>query len=321
MKNLVLLTLTLFSCYLTLAADNKAPELPDYRIISDEIDKNLWIHQAKITVHVGANATLTTNKIIYGYDDFSKTKIMDQSNQISFRIRPGKHKFAFYIDSTFREIFTQEITVDRQHHITIQLNFKSTTTIQTVRKPVIYLYSDEERNCSVDVKPEGNFSFTYPKTVNGHWDVAVGPNGMQVNDQPYNYLFWESEQELSEHDFNLTQGSVLSGNQIQDFLEKSLTMLGLTSIEKADFITYWAPQMQNHESLFVQLLVDDACDLFGDLIITPTPQSLHRIYIVWHTNPPKYLLPTPQILEEFKRGEFDVLEWGGLELSLERSAL
>ena len=252
MKHLLMI-LNLGILFYSLAEENpKGKEAPDYMILSNEIDESLWKKQAKITIEVYANDVLTTRSITYGYDDFSKSKELDVNNEFSFRIRPGEYEFAFFAEESFKEIFTKKINVEKQHHIRIRLNFKSSIKTQTVRKPIIYLYSDKAIDCDVTVKPKGEFTFTYPVSENGTWSLNVNDNGLTVNGDQYNYLFWEAEQTSNPIDYEY--GVILNKNEVTQYLETSLDALGFKSEEKADFITYWAPQMISHDKIFLQFL-------------------------------------------------------------------
>lgn len=292
----------------------KSPERPSYVIISDEIDESLWFYQAKITVQVTANDIRNFNSVIYGYNDFSKSKPLNDKNDFSFRLRPGEYEFAFYADSSYNEIFTRPIKVDARHHITIQLNFKSAHQIQMVRKPVIYIYSDQFRELNVNIDPKGEMIFTYPFTSDNTWDVQVDSNGIMVDDEYLNYLFWEAEQRIDPSRIDYSKGIILKGKESQAYLESTLTSLGLNAKERADFITFWAPQMLQYESVFLQLIIDEECSIFGELNITPAPKSIHRVYLVWKANPDNNFSPAPQKFHPLVRSEFDVLEWGGVQM-------
>lgn len=310
----VLIFTALFMSVLSYSRDMNSPERPSYVVLSDEFDESLWLRQSKITVIVTANDIRNFNSILYGYDNFTNSKQLNDDNAFSFRMRPGEYEFAFYADSTYYEIFTNTIKVQAQHHITIQLNFKSTYQIQMVRKPVIYIYSDQFRELNVSVNPAGKMIFTYPFTDDNSWDVQVDSNGMIVDGEYLNYLFWEAAQKIDPASIDYSEGVVIKGNEAQFYLEASLTSLGFSAKEKADFITFWAPQMLNCESVFLQLIIDEDCSVFGELNISPAPTSIHRVYLVWKADPTGVLNPTPQEFHKLTRSEFDVLEWGGVQI-------
>jgi len=99
-------------------------------------------------------------------------------------------------------------------------------------------------------------------------------------------------------------------------LEKQLTELGFNDKEKTDFITFWGPQLQKYEQVVVQFILNDSCNEFALVEIEPKPQQLNRVYIVWSpVDPEKPHLLKPQVLKRLNRDGFDVLEWGGIELT------
>jgi hypothetical protein len=144
----------------------------------------------------------------------------------------------------------------------------------------------------------------------------ANPSGeLLVNDKKYNYLFWESEQQLNSQDFAMTKGSIVSKDSTISFLEKKLTEFGLNSKEQADFITFWGPQLNKNSSNFIHFVINEDADLFAELTISPKPQAVYRIYLVFCD--PKGISEhsiSEQILPKINRSGFIALEWGGVEI-------
>ena len=62
--------------------------------------------------------------------------------------------------------------------------------MEVFSKPVIYLYSGDETNISVKVKPKEELLFTYPQ-YNNVWNITANRKG-EIKDptNTYDYLFW-----------------------------------------------------------------------------------------------------------------------------------
>ena len=186
-----------------------------------------------------------------------------------------------------------------------------------VDKPVIYLYSENERNVSVKLKAKGDLTFTYP-TISSEdsWKVKLGKNGLIQTDDggEYSYLFWEAKQEQSTFTSILPNSAqLLCGSELVPYFEKELNNLGLNAREKTDFITFWCPKLINKDQILVQFYLDEKCELIGELQIDPKHKNVRRVYVTFQEiNAERKdfknieLHPSP-----FLRDDFTVLEWGG----------
>ena len=76
------------------------------------------------------------------------------------------------------EIYELNPAFRNQHRITVEVNMSQRQ--QIMKKPIIYLYNDEQLEVDVKVKPKGGFTFTYPKYENG-WSLFLNPNGGMVD--------------------------------------------------------------------------------------------------------------------------------------------
>ena len=97
-----------------------------------------------------------------------------------------------------------------------------------------------------------------------------------------------------------------------------MTKFGFNSKEKADFITFWGPQLKGNDFNYVHLVLNEDANLFAELEITPTPNHIYRFYILTSKveNPNDYQNLVPQIIEKMNRSGFTVLEWGGSTINL-----
>ena len=112
----------------------------------------------------------------------------------------------------------------------------------TVKKPVLYLYAEEETDITVKLNFKRiKFSCVYPKfnEMENSWKVRAFPNGeILISDIKYPYLFWEAYTYEKE---DMRKGFIVKAENAEKFLEKKLKLLGLDDKESANFITFWLP--------------------------------------------------------------------------------
>ena len=178
-------------------------------------------------------------------------------------------------------------------------------------KPVIYLYPTEPTVVFVELRYNGVLDFSYPEYRNG-WEVTAYPGGTLVNnydDREYSYLFWEGR---SEADYDMSRGFIVRGEDTVDFLQDKLSFMGLTPAEYNEFIVYWSPQMSSNNYNLITFQGTAFSDT-AELIITPAPDSVLRVYMVFKPlkNPIEI---EEQVLTPFERTGFAVVEWGGCKL-------
>lgn len=179
-------------------------------------------------------------------------------------------------------------------------------------KPVIYLYPVKEELVSLKLTFDGELGFTWP-TYTGSWDVRALPGGeIFTSSDTVRYLFWEGNSSTFSPDSVLMTGFIISRSEMIPFLNKSLSVLGLNSIERADFLTYWIPQLQKHEKVFVHFISGAAYEKMVPLNVSPTPDSRIRIFMCWRpVEPDEKLVIEPQQLKPIRRSGFSLIEWGG----------
>lgn len=287
-----------------------------YEITKRSIDSSLAEGKSKFIFTFYDTLGLMSSKkqsIQIGFNNSEIKKTPNSKGNISYVTSNGKYKLAFYIKKCY-EIFTDTIQTKNQEVIEITVRFaRASRKISTVRKPVIYLYPKEKMNVEVKVISKGNLTFTYPNYNQG-WKTIVSPNGnLEIDGKNYNYLFWESEMTPNELKPNSNSGFLVSSDTLLSFLENSLNHMGLTSKESADFITYWYPQMQVNEKNYVSFLFNEECNAYAELNITPKPDHLFRVGMLWSkTN--SEIIPSPQVIQKINREGFIVVEWGGTEM-------
>jgi hypothetical protein len=181
-------------------------------------------------------------------------------------------------------------------------------------KPVIYLYPETEMDVSVNLQLTGHFTFTYPQYNNG-WKVTARPDGTILSaGKEYSYLFWEGI--FTDFDSDFKEGFVVKGSESTEFLQQVLSKMGLTPKEYNEFIVYWAPKMQENEYNKVYFAKEEYEEA-AKLTISPTPDSILRVFMVYEKAEEGTVLP-PQKIEPFERKGFTVVEWGGRLIEAEK---
>jgi hypothetical protein len=195
----------------------------------------------------------------------------------------------------------------------IENTFLSTRAV--VDKPVIYLYPETQQNITVQLDYQGELIADYPvydKAIGG-WSVVAYPDGRLVDradDREYSYLFWEGIPE-NNIDWDLSTGFVVKGEDTREFLQNTLSEIGLTPKEYNEFIVYWYPKMKDNSYNLVHFAGTQYTQT-APLTITPEPDSILRVFMVFKPLNKKIEIES-QILQPFERKGFTVVEWGGTE--------
>ena len=181
------------------------------------------------------------------------------------------------------------------------------------KKPVIYLYPEEETDVHVELElTEADLSTTYPRYNNG-WNVTASPDGSLLNKADgthHKYLFWDAVNCRTRFDFS--EGFCVAGSDTEGFLKEKLSYMGLTEEEMNEFIVYWLPLMEHNRYNLISFQGDVYTDS-AKLNITPKPDSLLRIFMAYVPLEEAVDIE-PQQLDTFERKGFAVVEWGGSEI-------
>lgn len=251
-------------------------------------------------------------EISYSIDSEERTvKLKDAS--FTVKTTPGRHKFQIYISPNYYELYSDSLEILGGYTDKYNVYVEQATIEVISDKPVIYLYPEKKEKINVQLVVEGELTFTYP-TYNNGWDVIAQPDGtIESNGRAFNYLFWEGKQDIYMKDIDVSEGFIISKNDVIEFIEQKLNEALFTSQEREDFITYWAPRMLQYDLLFVQFVQNEDCDRFAKLDITPQPKSIARFYMTWMPIEEGFKL-NEQKIQPIVREGFTVLEWGGQQL-------
>ena len=189
-------------------------------------------------------------------------------------------------------------------------------------KPVIYLYPEQETKVNVQLTFNGTLTSTYPTLPPEGWTVTAQPDGTLTDEEgrSYRYLFWEG---VADVDWKQDSGFLVKAEDTREFLEQSLTQLGLNELEQNDFITYWLPKLEKNGESFVTFAAEQYTDN-AVLTVTPKPDSVLRVQMliskVDDSNRAAFQKLPEQELPRFEREGFVLVEWGGTDLGTGKTA-
>ena len=189
-------------------------------------------------------------------------------------------------------------------------------------KPVIYLYPEQETKVNVQLTFNGTLTSTYPTLPPEGWTVTAQPDGTLTDEEgrSYRYLFWEG---VANVDWKQDSGFLVKAEDAREFLEQSLTQLGLNELEQNDFITYWLPKLEKNGESFVTFAAEQYTDN-AILTVTPQPDSVLRVQMliskVDDSNRAAFQKLPEQELPRFEREGFVLVEWGGTDLDTGKTA-
>ncbi len=298
-----------------LGEEVKSKRMNPFSIDKRTIDSSLADGTAKILVTFYADGEKFTRSVNIGMNNESSYHTPDISGKVSLNAKKGKYKLYFHV-SGYEEVITDSVKVSNQEIVetTCRLYHERRNDIQ-VKKPVIYVYPEETMDVKIQLDVNGKLGFTWP-VYHEKWEFTASPDGnIAMNGKEYNYLFWESEMPEYALDKTDNTGFLVASDTLLSFLESSLDQMGFNSKESADFITFWYPQMMANEKNHVQFLFNESCDAYAKLNITPTPDQIYRVGMLWK-NATTEFIPEAQIIPTIIRDGFVVIEWGGMESEL-----
>jgi len=184
--------------------------------------------------------------------------------------------------------------------------------LTSMKKPIIYIYPQEEKEVSVKVGYPENLTCTYPKYEDG-WNVIAKPDGtlkdVKTGRNLY-ALYWEG---IRNKEGNIEEGFVVKGENVASFLEEKLEVLGLNARESEEFIVYWLPILEKNDYNFIRFYEKEEIDEMMPLDINPEPETIIRVLMGWKKLD-KDIDIKEQKLEKVQRTGYTVVEWGGTEI-------
>lgn len=182
-----------------------------------------------------------------------------------------------------------------------------------VYKPIIYLYPTKPQQLSVKLGYRDKIIVSYPE-YSGTWNVFAKPNGdiidIDTNKNLYS-LYYESDAICK---FKVEKdGFVVKRDDIVNFLEDKLSILGLTYREMEEFIIYWLPVLQKNKYNYIRFASPEEINQNMPLEFSKQPNTLIRI-LMTYKGLKKPIDIEEQKLESPARVGFVAVEWGGTEI-------
>ena len=210
-------------------------------------------------------------------------------------------------------------TISRTINLLPRSKWTQIVTQRIASKPIIYLYSKDEKDVHIKLGKPENITSSYPEYVaETGWNVTVHTDSMltDLNSGKVLYsLYWEGlNKDIEMQD----TGFIVAGSDTVRFLEEKLAYLGLTERETEEFIIYWLPRLQNNAYNYIRFATEDEINECMPLAITPAPDKTVRIWMEYTSLEEKPEGISEQELIRVNRDElsnldFYVVEWGGTE--------
>ena len=181
-----------------------------------------------------------------------------------------------------------------------------------VKKPIIYLYPENETKVEVKLSNPENITCDYPEYNDG-WNVVAKPNGdirdLSSGKDLYG-LYYECSSGFSHIE---PEGFVVKSADVADFLDEKLKVLGLNDKERNEFIIYWLPKLEQNKYNYIRFLTKVEVDEAEELNVNPKPDSVIRV-MMSYKGLDKPINVREQKLKTAERAGFTVVEWGGTEI-------
>ena len=178
-------------------------------------------------------------------------------------------------------------------------------SLNTARKPAIYLYPTEDMMVNVKVNVNGLFFNDIPHYGEG-WKVFVTKDG--IIEGKYDYLFYEAA--LLHLDIP-EKGWVVKYDQLENWFDEKLPKFGLNEKEKRQFVEYWIEELPESNYYEIKLFDKKFVDENLTLDISPKPETIIRLLFHFKALDENANIEEPIIVTPERKG-FTVVEWGGI---------
>jgi len=179
-------------------------------------------------------------------------------------------------------------------------------------KPAIYLYPKWPSFVKVKVDTsKGWMTASAPQYPENGWNVLAMPSGKIFSGwKSYTHLFYETmlPSPALSGDFE-----VISSANAYDELKNLALRLSLNEQEADDLAQYWTTHLPEAKYYKVGLLKSEKVDELEPLSISPAPDSLYRLRLVFKATDSE-VTGTTRFFGHFERKGFSVVDWGGFVL-------
>ncbi|MCH2233251.1 MAG: hypothetical protein MK078_03275 [Crocinitomicaceae bacterium] len=296
--------------------------IPNWTIFKDSI--NLDVPQGKCLVK-GYIVDYGGNRIsqgIVGTTDFKKQAKVDEEGNFELLLDDTDSSIFFFAHG-YSESVLYNYDFKSQHEVSMEFLAYTDMGVIEVEKPVIYCYSDKPISFDLNLELRSELVFSYPNYNEDGWKIDLDQEGIQVNNSTYPYLFWEGETEqltYSTSNEGKVEGFIIKTDTCITFMENTLSSMGLNTIEKTDFITYWGPRLLTKDYALIQFVLDDEySNEIAGITTSVQPDNQRRVFMKFTSMDVPYTsfdLTTPSFTQ-VQRDGFTLIEWGGAEIPLE----
>ncbi len=198
-------------------------------------------------------------------------------------------------------------------------------------KPVIYVYSKEQKDLNITVKiiNQGFFTKLIPNFSMGTtWNIRSLWDSVSIDNKKYDYLYYSVK--VAWYKFN-KDWWIIQGNEVKQFFEDKLPKLWFKEKEQKDFIEFWEKEFKSNSYYFVSFKYNESMDKMVQLFFSEKPLSIERILFEgYEINKPgiekqEYFYKNvgsnfdSKLLQKFERNnDFDIFEWGWVLMDFEK---
>lgn len=286
----------------------------DYEKISENINEDFFIGGKVAIIEYSANVQdcldIDFSRSFSGQTTTAEMKIYFE-NPINDEVKI-KSELHILTSPKYMTVYEPVITRETKEEKE-ERERKEIRTWETIAKPIIYLYPEKETNVSVVLNRSEKITCSYPKYATG-WNVLAKPNGdlIDLNNNKNLYaLYYECENDKI---FEIQKnGFVIKSENVAEFLEDKLAILGLTDREKEEFIVYWLPKLEANKYNYIRFATIEEINESMPISISPAPDTLIRILMIFK-GLDEPIEVEEQKIESIKREGFVAIEWGGTEI-------
>ena len=180
--------------------------------------------------------------------------------------------------------------------------------VAPIKKPIIYIYPEQDMDITVKLGNDDLLTHTYPKYDN-EWNVHVDTTGNIYDyktNRNYYALYWEGKDNTK---LDMSEGFVVKGEDTTRFLEEKLELLGLNEKEIDEFIMYWLPKLEDNKYNFIRFRTNDEINNYMPIEFSKEPDTLIRVMVDFKPLDKKIKVKE-QKLEKTEREGFTIVEWG-----------
>lgn len=206
--------------------------------------------------------------------------------------------------------FYEQINFEAEKNYHYEIIYKPLIRFIQTEKPIIYLYPIKKQKIKIELKYDGDLTYSYPKYGSNGWTVIADSNGTLIdeNGKEYYALFWEGEDRSP---IKPKDGFVIKGENTIEFLEEKLAYLGLNKKEANEFIIYWLPKMEKNKYNLIHFSGEEY-ERMAELKIDPKPETIIRVMMIFQPLNSEISFPLQDLkpLKKERKG-YTVVEWGG----------